>query len=53
MITNTHSSCVQSSPRAERIARLNDALRKTGLGGQIMVTKMQVQAQAATRYGQP
>lgn len=39
MITNTHSSCVQLLPRAERIARLNDALRKTGLGGQIMVTR--------------
>ena len=28
----------QSVPRAERIARLNDALRKSGEGGAIMVT---------------
>lgn len=29
----------QDVPRAERIARLNDALRKTGQGGAIMVTR--------------
>lgn len=33
------SNCVQSIPRAERTARLNDALRKTGTNGQIMVTR--------------
>ncbi len=29
----------QAIPRAERIARLNDQLRKTGLGGRIVVTR--------------
>jgi hypothetical protein len=29
----------ETTPRAERIARLNDRLRKTGLGGRIMVTR--------------
>lgn len=29
----------QEIPRAERIARLNDALRKNGQGGAIMVTR--------------
>lgn len=29
----------QEVPRAERIARLNDALRKNGQGGAIMVTR--------------
>ena len=32
-------NCDQSVPRAERIARLNDALRKSGEGGAIMVTR--------------
>lgn len=27
------------TPRAERIARLNDQLRKTGLGGRVMLTR--------------
>ena len=30
---------VQPIPRSERIARLNDALRKSGQGGVIMVTR--------------
>lgn len=38
MSTKPHSNCVQL-PRAERIAQLNDKLRKTGTGGQILVTK--------------
>ena len=29
----------ETTPRAERIARLNDRLRKTGLGGRIVVTR--------------
>jgi hypothetical protein len=33
------ASCAQDIPRAERIARLNDTLRKTGTGGAIMVTR--------------
>ena len=38
MIYREETSCVQSTPRAERIALLNDALRKTGVGGRIVVT---------------
>jgi hypothetical protein len=30
---------VSAAPRAERIAQLNDTLRKQGLGGRIMVTR--------------
>jgi len=33
------SNCVHSIPRAERIARLNDILRKTGTSGQIVITR--------------
>lgn len=33
------SNCVQSIPRAERIARLNDVLRKTGTSGHIVITR--------------
>jgi hypothetical protein len=39
MNTKLESSCVQSIPRAERIARLNDRLRKMGMGGQILITR--------------
>lgn len=39
MQTNLLSSCAQSLPHAERIAQLNDKLRKTGVGGQLMMTK--------------
>lgn len=39
MQTNRHLSCAQSLPRAERIAQLNDKLRKAGIGGQLMMTK--------------
>lgn len=38
MNVSGQESCVSSTPRAERIARLNDHLRKTGYGGQIQVT---------------
>lgn len=33
------SNCVPSAPRAERIAHLNDILRRTGSGGQIVITR--------------
>ena len=40
MSTKVHSTANhQEAPRAERIARLNDALRKNGQGGAIMVTR--------------
>ena len=32
-------NCAQTLSRAEAIARLNDKLRKTGRGGQLVVTK--------------
>lgn len=38
MNTDAKETCVQL-PRAEAIARLNDALRKTGQGGVIVVTR--------------
>lgn len=38
MITDAKETCAQL-PRAEMIARLNDALRKTGEGGVIVVTR--------------
>lgn len=38
MNVSEQESFVDSTPRAERIARLNDQLRKTGDGGQIVVT---------------
>jgi hypothetical protein len=38
MIVSEQQSFVET-PRAERIARLNDQLRKTGEGGQIVVTR--------------
>jgi hypothetical protein len=34
-----HSNSPHETPRAERIGRLNDQLRKTGEGGQIMITR--------------
>lgn len=39
MSVSEQNSCAQSVPRAEQIARLNDQLRKTGVGGQIVVTR--------------
>ena len=39
MATTQHSNCVQDVPRAERIARLNDALRTKGTGGQVVITR--------------
>ncbi|HUE79668.1 MAG TPA: DUF3768 domain-containing protein [Sphingomicrobium sp.] len=39
METTTRSNCAHDVPRAERIARLNDELRKNGNGGQILITK--------------
>lgn len=39
MESTARSNCVSDVPRAERIAQLNDALRKTGTGGQIVVTR--------------
>lgn len=39
MHTTGQKSCVNERPRAERIAQLNDTLRKTGTGGQIVVTR--------------
>ncbi len=38
MIVSEPHSFADSTPRAERIAQLNDRLRKTGRGGQIMMT---------------
>ena len=37
--TNADSSSVRNGPRGERIARLNDELRKQGQGGQILITR--------------
>lgn len=39
MPSTAQSNCVQQIPRAERIAQLNDTLRKTCKGGQIMITR--------------
>lgn len=39
MHTNQHSNCALNVPRAERIAQLNDELRKGGTGGQILITR--------------
>lgn len=39
MQTTTQSSCAHDVPRAEQIARLNDQLRKSGVGGQIMISR--------------
>ena len=39
MASTIESNCAQEVPRAERIARLNDTLRKTGTGGRIMITR--------------
>ena len=39
MASTIELNCVQVVPRAERIARLNDTLRKTGAGGRIMITR--------------
>lgn len=39
MHTNEQVNCAAELPRAERIARLNDNLRKTGTGGQIVITR--------------
>ncbi len=38
MIVSEMHSFANSTPRAERIAQLNDRLRKTGRGGQIVMT---------------
>ncbi len=38
MIVSELQSFANSTPRAERIAQLNDRLRKTGVGGQIVTT---------------
>ena len=38
MITDAKETCAEL-PRAERIARLNDAVRRTGTGGRILVTR--------------
>jgi hypothetical protein len=39
MATNAQANCVHEIPRAERIARLNDALRCNGVGGQVLITR--------------
>jgi hypothetical protein len=39
METNAHANCAHDVPRAERIARLNDGLRKSGVGGRVMITR--------------
>jgi hypothetical protein len=39
MQTTEQSNCVQEMPRAERIAQLNDQLRKGGVGGRFMITR--------------
>lgn len=39
MQTTAQPNCAQQTPRAERIAQLNDTLRKTGTGGQLMITR--------------
>lgn len=39
MEAREQTTIANDTPRAERIARLNDNLRKTGLGGRIMVTR--------------
>jgi hypothetical protein len=39
MHAEAHPNCVDQLPRAEQIARLNDLLRKTGCGGQIVMTQ--------------
>jgi hypothetical protein len=39
MIASEQSESVQPTPRAERIARLNDALRKAGTGGRMVATR--------------
>ena len=39
MHSTAQSNCAHDVPRAERIARLNDGLRKTGIGGQVMITR--------------
>lgn len=38
METTAQENCAEQLPRAERIATLNDWLRKTGCGGQLVVT---------------
>jgi hypothetical protein len=39
MIASEQQDSVPPTPRAERIAQLNDMLRKQGLGGRMMVTR--------------
>lgn len=39
MESTAQATHVNDVPRAERIARLNDTLRKTGRGGQIVITR--------------
>jgi hypothetical protein len=38
-MSTAQANCVTEVPRAERIARLNDTLRKTGKGGQLVITR--------------
>lgn len=39
MATGLEPTCVHESPCAEHIAQLNDELRKSGRGGQIVITR--------------
>ena len=39
MTTSEQATCACDTPRAEQIAQLNDQLRKSGLGGTIMMTR--------------
>lgn len=39
MTGSERASCALDTPRVERIARLNDNLRKTGTGGLITITR--------------
>lgn len=39
MEAREQTTIANDTPRAERIARLNDTLRKMGIGGRIMVTR--------------
>lgn len=39
MQATAQPTCARELPRAEQIAQLNDALRKTGRGGQMVITR--------------
>jgi hypothetical protein len=39
MESTAQADCVSNVPRAERIAQLNDELRKMGHGGQVVITR--------------